>query len=80
MQSTLTNDDRTLREKRSDAGRVGGRQTLANHGREHFQKIGRAGAKVFHSRYRLDPIGSSDFAIVHRETGEVRALLSGLPW
>lgn len=69
---------KTLNQKRKDAGARGGAATLARHGRAHFKKIGAIGAKVFHDRYRLEPVDLNDFAIVHRETNEVKAYLSGL--
>jgi hypothetical protein len=62
---------------RKEAGRRGGLATLARYGVDHFRVIGRKGARVFHSRYRLDPVGLDDFAIVNRETNEVKAFLSG---
>jgi len=69
-----------LSKKRSDAGRRGGKQTLARHGVEHFRVIGAKGAKVFHLRYVLVPVGLSQFAIVNRETGKVTAFLDGKPF
>jgi hypothetical protein len=45
-----------------------------------MQKIGKKGARVFYERYKLEPAGTSDFAVVHRETGEVVAFLSGRPF
>jgi hypothetical protein len=69
---------KTLSEKRMIAGRRGGVVTLARHGRAHFKKIGAIGAKVFHDRYRLEPVYLNDFAIVNRVTNEVKAYLSGM--
>jgi hypothetical protein len=69
-----------LSKKRSDAGRRGGLVTLARHGVHHFRVIGVKGAKVFHLRYRLTPVGQDDFAIVNRKTNEVKAFLSGMPF
>jgi len=63
--------------KKVSAGRRGGLATLARHGVEHFKKIGARGATVFHSRYKLVPVGQDDFAIVNRSTGEVKNFLSG---
>lgn len=60
--------------KRS-AGRRGGLATLARHGRQHMQAIGRRGAQVFWRRYHLVPCDLADFAIVERETGKVINLL-----
>lgn len=64
-------------EKKQAAGRAGGRATLAKHGRGHFQSIGSKGGRVLHERYRLVPVAQDDFALVHRETGQVKAFLSG---
>jgi hypothetical protein len=59
------------------AGALGGRSTLARHGHQHFSAIGKRGAAELHRRYRMDPVGISDFALVDRKTGEVKALISG---
>ena len=69
-----------LSKKRADAGRRGGMRTLEKHGVDHFKKIGAIGARVFHRRYRLAPVGLDNFAIVNRETNEVKAFLNGLPF
>ena len=63
---------------KQEAGRKGGRATVAKHGRGHMQKIGRKGAQVFHERYMLEPFGIGDFAVVHRESKRVVAFLSGI--
>ena len=70
----------TLSQKRSAAGKLGWRATLERHGREHFKKIGKKGARVFHGRYKLEPYGIGDFAVVNRETNEIKAFLSGMPF
>lgn len=70
----------TKSEAKQKAGRAGGAATLARHGKEHFRRAGRAGARVFHARYRLVPVDLNDFAIVNRETGEVKARLGGTAW
>jgi hypothetical protein len=69
-----------MQQKKQDAGRKGGLATLAKHGVAHFKKIGAIGAKVFHRRYRLTPVGLDNFAIVNRETNEVKAFLNGVPF
>lgn len=69
-----------LSKKRAAAGRRGGHATVAKYGAAHMRTIGAQGAKVFHSRYRLTPVGTSQFAIVNRETNEVKAFLNGLPF
>lgn len=63
--------------KRKEYGRRGGRATVAKHGREHMQRIGKRGAASFWKRYTLRPAGTSDFAITNRKTGEVIAFMSG---
>jgi len=69
-----------LSKQRSDAGRRGGMRTLEKYGADHFRRIGAIGAKVFHRRYRLTPVGLDNFAIVNRETNEVKAFLNGVPF
>ena len=61
------------------AGALGGQSTLSRYGHLHFANIGRRGAAEFHRRYRLEPVDMTDFAIVRRDTGEVKSFLSGRP-
>jgi hypothetical protein len=56
------------------AGRLGGLATVARHGSEHMQRIGRRGAAVFWQRYTLRPVAIAAFAIVARDTGRPVAL------
>ena len=69
----MNDDVRDLQEslsrKRAEAGRRGGLSTVARHGVQHMQKIGRAGARVFWARYRFSPVGLNQFAVVRRDTG-----------
>jgi hypothetical protein len=65
---------------KAQAGRKGGFSTVQKYGREHMQQIGARGARTFWSRYRLAPAGTSDFAVIRRDTGEAVAFLSGRPW
>lgn len=80
MTKTVRDLKESLSRKRAAAGRRGGRATVARHGVEHMRSIGAKGAKVFHSRYKLEPVNQNDFAIVHRETGEVKNFLNGKPF
>ncbi|NOH00622.1 MAG: hypothetical protein HND47_00930 [Chloroflexi bacterium] len=73
----MTKKVRDLQEKKREAGRLGGLATVKKHGVDHMRSIGVKGAHVFHSRYRLTPVGTSQFVIVHRETGEVKNFLDG---
>jgi hypothetical protein len=66
-----------MNQVKQTAGRLGGKTTLKKYGVEHFRKIGAKGAKVFHLRYRLEPVRMNDFAIVHRVTGEVKGFING---
>lgn len=75
----MENLDLNMRQAKREAGRRGGLATVKKHGREHMQKIGRAGAMVLHKRYKLEPVDLNDFALVDRETGALKARLSGLP-
>lgn len=65
---------------KQQAGSKGGRVTVARHGREHMQSIGRKGAATFWQRYTFTPAGLNDFAIRRRDNGETIAFLSGKPW
>jgi general stress protein YciG len=64
---------------KAEAGRLGGTANYKNNGPTHMAKIGAEGAKTTHSRYTRVPYRQNDFAIVHRVTGKVVALLSGKP-
>lgn len=78
MDFTMTNSFQRMKHK--EWGRRGGRATVAKHGKEHMRTIGKRGAAAFWKRYTLRPVGTSDFAITDRETGEVLAFLSGKPF
>ena len=62
---------------KQSAGKKGGLATLARYGPEHMRAIGKRGAAVFWNRYSLKPAGTSQFAIVKRDTSEVIAFTSG---
>jgi hypothetical protein len=61
-------------------GQAGGLALVAKRGREHMQRIGKRGAAVTWKRYRLSPVGTSNYALVSRETGEVKAVLNSSEW
>ena len=69
----------TLSEKRAAAGRKGGKRTVKRYGKRYMRRLGKWGAHVMHSTYQLVPVDLNDFALVHRETGQVKAYLSGKP-
>ena len=75
----MTIPNRTLREKRAAAGSKGGKRTVKKYGKRYMRRLGRWGAHVMHSKYDLRPEGTSDFALVNKQTGEVKAFLSGKP-
>ncbi|MEW6285030.1 MAG: hypothetical protein AB1509_02270 [Chloroflexota bacterium] len=60
--------------QRQIAGSKGGRATVARHGREHMQKIGKRGASVTWTRYYLAPYGIGGYAMVDRKTNTVKAI------
>jgi hypothetical protein len=64
---------------KKQAGQIGGRTTFARHGKQHMSAIGRAGAKTTWTRYKLAPIGQSGFALVDRQSGEMKAIINYLP-
>jgi hypothetical protein len=69
----------TLSDKRREAGSKGGRKTVKRYGLRYMRRLGKWGAHRMHATYRLEPVNLNDFALVHRETGEVKAYLSGKP-
>jgi len=62
-----------------EAGRKGGKKTAKKYGKRYMRRLARWGAHVMHSTYELAPVDLNDFALVHRQTGQVKAYLSGKP-
>lgn len=62
---------------KAEAGRLGGLRTVEIYGKEHMRTIGEIGAMVFHEKYSLQPFGTSDYAIVDRQTNQIINTLSG---
>lgn len=60
--------------KKQQAGQRGGRATVAKHGREHMQNIGKRGASVTWTRYYLAPVNESQYAMVDRQTKIIKAI------
>lgn len=54
---------------KKEAGQKGGRNTASKYGSEYMRKLGAKGALAFHAKYKLEPLGQNDFAIVDRQTG-----------
>lgn len=75
MPNAIDTQGKTLSEIRAEAGRRGGLATLEKHGDDHFVHL----ARRMHRMYERIPFGQNDFAIVHRKTGKVVAMLSGKP-
>ena len=65
---------------RTQAGSKGGRATVARHGRQHMSAIGREGARATWTKYQLSPIGVSGWAMVDRETREVKTFINYMPF
>ena len=63
-----------MKHTKRTAGSKGGMTTYQRHGREHFRKIGKAGAKTTWTRYSLKPVNESQYAMVHRETNKIKAI------
>ena len=55
---------------KAQAGSIGGTKTAMKYGQGYMQELARRGAAAFHKKYHLVKLGTSDFAIVNRETGE----------
>ena len=68
-----------MKHTKKTAGRKGGRATVAKHGIEHMQAIGKAGARVTWTRYHLAPISRSGWAMVNRETNQVKTFINYIP-
>jgi len=68
-----------MKHTKQTAGSIGGLATVARHGHEHMQKIGKAGAAVTWNRYHLSPIGQSGWAMVDRQTNQVKTFVNFIP-
>ena len=64
---------------KAEAGRLGGKKTAKRYGKRYMRKLGEWGAHRLHSTYKLEPVNLNDFALIHRETGKIKAYLSGKP-
>ena len=59
---------------RKEAGALGGRKTFERFGRDYMRQIGARGAETLWRRYRLTPFQLNKFALIDRESGELRAI------
>lgn len=64
---------------KAQAGSLGGKKTVKRYGKRYMKKIAKWGAHRMHAIYALEPVNLNDFALVHRETGVIKAYLSGKP-
>lgn len=55
----------------------GGKTTSKKYGKDHMRAIGKKGAESTWAKYTLQPVGLNNFALVEKETGEVKAYLNG---
>ncbi len=75
----MNTTNRTLSEKRAAAGSKGGKRTVKRYGKRYMRRLGKWGAHVMHVTYSIQPVGTCQYALVHRGTGVVKAYLSGKP-
>ena len=61
------------------AGRIGGQRTFTRYGADHMRRIGREGARVFWSRYKVHPLSTSQWGIFSRANGGLVAVIGTLP-
>lgn len=55
---------------KAECGSLGGKKTVEKYGKSYMQTLARCGAAAMHAKYKLEPIGQNDFAIINRETGQ----------
>ena len=70
---------RAVDQKKAAAGHKGGKRTVKKYGKRYMRRLGAWGGHRTRSTYQLVPVDQNDFAMVHRETGQVKAYLSGKP-
>jgi molybdenum-dependent DNA-binding transcriptional regulator ModE len=68
---------KTKTSKGMKRGQAGGRAVVAKYGREYMIELGKVGAQVTHTKYKLEKWGLNDFAMVDRETGQIKTWLFG---
>jgi hypothetical protein len=56
---------------KKQAGSKGGKTTFQKYGPSHMSTIGKRGAATTWTRYSLKPIGLTEYAMTHRETGKI---------
>ena len=59
---------------KAEAGRMGGLATVKKHGKSHMAAIGRLGAQTTQERYMTVPVGTSQYALVNRQTRKIVAI------
>lgn len=59
---------------KAQAGQLGGQATARKYGAEYMREIGRRGAATLWQRYGLRPYQVSGWALVRKDTGEVKAV------
>jgi hypothetical protein len=62
---------------KSEAGRLGGKALFEKHGSDHMRRIGTNGAIAFWKRYTIQPVHISGWAIVYRDTMQIKTVMSG---
>jgi hypothetical protein len=63
-----------MKHTKQSAGAKGGLATVAKYGSQHMQAIGRQGAAATWTRYTLKPVNQSQYAMVDRVTGIIKAI------
>jgi hypothetical protein len=63
-----------MKHTKQSAGQIGGRTTVQRYGSQHMSNIGRRGASVTWQRYTLKPVNESQYAMVERSTGIIKAI------
>ena len=58
---------------KKQAGSLGGRSTVRKYGKAYMAMLASLGARAFHRKYKLTPVGQNDFLIVDRESGEINS-------
>ena len=58
---------------KEQAGRLGGQATAKKYGKNHMSKIGKLGAQATFEKYKILPLGTSQYAMINRETNEIIA-------
>lgn len=65
-----------VKRTKSQCGSLGGKATLEKYGHNYMKELAKLGARAMWEKYRLEPVGTSDYALIERATNTVKKIRS----